>query len=43
MSKIIKIESETHKRLEDLGKKSETYDEIISRLIDFYIKKRGGA
>ena len=32
----IKIQTATRERLADLGKKSESYDTIINRLIDFY-------
>lgn len=32
--KIIKVEDETHKRLGEFGKKNETFDEIIGRLLD---------
>ena len=32
----IKIQMETRDKLADLGKKSESYDTIINRLIEFY-------
>ncbi|WP_292544334.1 hypothetical protein [Methanoregula sp.] len=32
----IKIQTETRDKLADLGKKSESYDTILNRLIDFY-------
>ncbi len=32
----IKIQTETRDKLADLGKKSESYDTIINRLIEFY-------
>jgi hypothetical protein len=32
----IKIQTATREKLMDLGKKSESYDTIINRLIDFY-------
>ena len=32
--KIIKVGDKTHKRLEEFGKKNETFDEIIIRLLD---------
>ena len=32
----IKIQMETRDKLADLGKKSESYDTIINRLINFY-------
>lgn len=43
MSKIttIKINKETREQLAELGKKNETYDEIIRRLIGFYNKEGG--
>jgi hypothetical protein len=34
----IKILKSTRERLADLGKKQDTYDEIINRLIDSYLK-----
>ena len=34
----IKVLKSTRERLADLGKKSDTYDEIINKLIDSYIK-----
>ena len=33
----IKIQTETRDKLADLGKKSESYDTIINRLIEFYL------
>ena len=32
----IKIQTETRDKLADLGKKSESYDTIVNRLINFY-------
>jgi hypothetical protein len=32
----IKIQTDTRDKLADLGKKSESYDTIINKLIDFY-------
>jgi len=32
--KIIKVEDETHKRLEEFGNKNETFDDVIKRLLD---------
>jgi len=32
--KIIKVSFETHQRLANFGKKSETFDEVIERLLD---------
>ena len=37
----IKITRKTRGRLADVGRKSETYDDVISRLIEFY-RKNGG-
>lgn len=34
----IKIQTETRERLADLGKKSESYDTILNRLIDYYLE-----
>lgn|GEM_PF-1300807 len=34
----IQVRPETRDRLKDLGKKGETYDEIINRLIDFWLE-----
>jgi len=34
----IKILKSTRERLADLGKKLDTYDEIVNRLIDAYLK-----
>jgi predicted DNA-binding protein len=33
---VIRLKLETRKRLAELGKKGETYDQIINRLIEFY-------
>ncbi len=32
--KIIKVEDKTHQRLLVLGKKAETFDQIINRILD---------
>ena len=32
----VKVSRETHRRLTDLGKKNESYDTVIERLLDFY-------
>lgn len=32
--KIIQISEETHERLMGIGKKGETFDEVIKRLLD---------
>lgn len=34
--KQIKVRKSTYDRLTDLGRKNETYDEIISRLLESY-------
>ncbi len=34
MLKTLKIKEETHKRLTDLGKKGESFDDLINRIID---------
>ena len=34
----VKVRPETKKMLAELGKKEDTYDEIIVRLVDFYKK-----
>ena len=31
--KLVRVSEETHQRLTDLGKKGETYDQIINRLL----------
>jgi len=36
----IKIQTETRDKLADLGKKSESYDTILNRLIDFYLDNK---
>lgn len=36
----IQLEMRTRDRLMDLGKKSETYDNILNRLIDFWKKRK---
>jgi hypothetical protein len=38
----VKVTRKTRDRLAELGKKSETYEEIIERLIEFYEKKSVG-
>lgn len=35
----IQIRKATRDRLLEIGRKKETYDALINRLIDFYIKK----
>ncbi len=34
----IPLEKETRDRLKDLGKKGETYDELVNRLIDHFME-----
>ncbi|NHV97392.1 MAG: hypothetical protein HA494_06360 [Thaumarchaeota archaeon] len=34
----IKLKQQTKKMLEELGKKNETYDDIVKRLIEYYRK-----
>ena len=41
MIKTMKINEETHTKLSSLGKKGDTFDNIINKLIDFYKKKNG--
>jgi len=36
LTKLIKVSAKTQQRLKDLGKKDETYDQIITRLYDFW-------
>lgn len=38
----IKIQMSTRDRLVDLGKKNESYDTIINKLIDFYEEHKDG-
>ena len=38
--KIIKVKDETHDKLMEYGKKKETFDEIINRLLE--LTKKGG-
>ena len=35
----VKVTKKTREKLADLGKKSETYEDIIERLIQFYASK----
>ena len=41
MKKLIKVDIKTHTRLESLGAKSDTFDDIIKRLIDIQGGKNG--
>jgi len=36
----IQLEKPTKARLMSLGKKGETYDDIVNKLIDFWLKKK---
>lgn len=35
----IQLTKETREKLLEVGKKKETYDDLINRLVDFYIKE----
>lgn len=37
----IQLRKATRERLLEVGMKKETYDDLINRLIDFYIKAKG--
>lgn len=39
---MIPVKKSTRERLKDVGKKGETYDEIINRLIDFWREHHEG-
>jgi len=36
----IQLEKKTRNRLMDLGKKGESYDQIINKLVDFWLKRK---
>ena len=36
----VSIKKNTKRRLNDIGKKSDTYDLLINKLIDFYIREK---
>ena len=36
MTTTIRIKRNTKRRLEDMGKKNETFDDILNKLLDFY-------
>jgi predicted CopG family antitoxin len=38
MSKMIRIDNDVHKELGELGKKNESYNDIVRRLIEHYKK-----
>lgn len=40
--KIIKLSPETHKELQKLGMKGETFDDVIKKLIKFYKEHKSG-
>jgi hypothetical protein len=40
--KIIKVSLETHKELQKLGMKGETFDEVIKKLVKFYKEHKSG-
>ncbi|MEE9564723.1 MAG: hypothetical protein V3V63_03335 [Candidatus Hydrothermarchaeaceae archaeon] len=35
----IQLDKKTRDKLLEIGKKKETYDDLVNRLIDFYLKK----
>ncbi len=37
----IQLNKRTRERLLEIGMKKETYDDLINRLIDFYLKMKG--
>jgi spore germination protein GerM len=39
--KTIQVRVETKRRLEMLGKKGDTFDDVICKLIDSYVTQRG--
>lgn len=42
MVKTIRVSEETHEMLSQVTKKTESYDEGIKRILDFYISCEGG-
>jgi hypothetical protein len=36
MAKLIKVRDETHKRLSKLGTVGNTFDDVVTELLDFY-------
>ena len=42
MTKNIKVSDDVHYNLGELGKLSESYNDVIKRLIDHYKKTKGG-
>lgn len=41
MTKTLKIDDETHKRLLEMGSKADTFDDIITKLLDYYETAEG--
>lgn len=39
--KTLKISEKTHQRLLEIGNKSQTFDEVIDSLIDFWLEYKG--
>jgi hypothetical protein len=39
--KLVRVTTETHQRLMDLGEFGDSMDSVVSKLIDFYIKNAG--
>jgi hypothetical protein len=39
LTKLIKVKNDTYKRLSNRGKKNETYDDIIPKLLDLTEKE----
>jgi predicted CopG family antitoxin len=39
MAKMIRIDDHVHKELTELGKKGESYSDLIKRLVEFYKKE----
>jgi len=38
----IQVKKNTRDRLVEIGRKKETYDDIINKLVDFYLSKNKG-
>ncbi len=38
--KQLKVNDSTHKRLTDIARKDETYDEVINKCIDAYMREK---
>lgn len=39
--KTLKISEKTHQKLQEIGNKGQTFDEIINDLADFWIRYKG--